>query len=323
MNNKISIAAVGHYLPNKVMSNKLISKHYNITESEIFRKTGIKERRYVENLNTTDIVCNAIENLLTKTSKKIEDIDCIIVGTLTPDHFFPSTAVGAINKLGAVNAWGFDLSAACSGFCYGLSVGEDMIKSGSVKNVIVCGADVMSNTLNSFDYKTAVLFGDGAGAVLLENIKDSTNSINGKLCKVKADNLEVEDVYFKTPFFSENWSLEKFELKGGKVYRSGVSIMIDSIKEYLSNNKLKLEDFDYIIPHQANLNMLKDVAKGLKVDLDFFKINIEKRGNTGGASIPICLSEFVENGELKKGHRVLLVSFGAGYTISVIDLNLA
>jgi 3-oxoacyl-[acyl-carrier-protein] synthase-3 len=317
---KAKITGIGHYLPNKVINNKFLSENYDITEQDIFRKTGIKERLYVdENVTTSDIVCNAVNDLLKNTSKSIEEIGCIIVGTLTPDYFFPSTAVCAINQLKAKNAWGFDLSAACSGFCYGLATATAMIQQGTLCNVIVCGADRMSSTLNSFDYKTAVLFGDGAGAVLVEATNDNDKYIiKGNLCKVVADNLE--DVYFKTPFNTSDWSHEKFELEGGKVYRSGVEFMAKIIQQYLQENDLSFDDFDHIVPHQSNMNMLNDTAKLLQISIDKFKINIKDVGNTGGASIPICLSQCIKDGEIKKGDRLLLVSFGAGYTVSIIDL---
>ncbi|MEP5338124.1 MAG: ketoacyl-ACP synthase III [Algibacter sp.] len=324
MSKKVAITATGHFVPDKPIDNKVLSKLLDnkLTPSQILEKTGISERKYATDLSTTDMVVSAVQDLLKKSDKDIKDIDCLIVGTLTPDYFFPSTAVNAINKLGATNAWGFDISAACSGFCYGVSIATDMINSGSAKSIIVCGSDLMSNTLNSFDYKTKVLFGDGAGAVLLESTNSSSSHINGKLCRVKADNLEVEEVYYKTPFYAEgDWNDEKFELQGGLVYRAGVSIMIDAINEYLRLNVLTLDDFNYIIPHQANLNMLQDIAKGIGKTLDYFKINIQTRGNTGGASIPICLSEFVDKGEIRKGDRMLMVSFGAGYTFSVIDFT--
>lgn len=317
---KAKITGVGHYLPNKVIDNKTLSGGYEISEEYILKRTGIKERRYVEDktVTTSDLVCNAINDLLKNCSKSIEEIDCIIVGTLTPDYFFPSTAVCAINQLKAKKAWGFDLSAACSGFCYGLVTATAMIQQGTLRNVIVCGADKMSSTLNSFDYKTAVLFGDGAGAVLLEATEDDESVIKGNLCIVEADNLE--DVYFKTPFNTTDWGQEKFELQGGKVYRSGVEFMANAIRKYLRENSLTFNDFDHIIPHQSNMNMLTDTAKRLRIDISKFKINIENVGNTGGASIPICLSQYVKNGEIKKGDRLLLASFGAGYTVSIIDL---
>jgi len=322
MNNftKVILSAVGHYKPKKIVNNKTLSANYNISEQNILLKTGIEERRYAAlNENSSEMAVNAIKELLKNSNKEIGDIECIIIGTLTPDYFFPSTAVNIINKLKATKAWGFDLSAACSGFCYGATVAKAMIEVGTIKNAIICGVDKMSATLNSFDYKTAVLFGDGAGAILLEGGKNSDLGVIGNVCTVKADNLEVEDVYFKTPFNTIDWSHEKFELQGGKVYRNGVSLMANAIIDYLDNNNLIFDDFDCIVPHQSNLNMIKDTAKELGIPLTKFKINIEKTGNTGGASIPLCLSEFVKKGEIENGDRVLMVSFGAGYTISVFD----
>ena len=317
---KVKVTGVGHFIPEKVIDNKYLSMNYAISESDIFKKTGIKQRRYVdEGATTTDIVCYSITNLLKKYNKSINDVDCIIVGTLTPDYFFPSTAVSAINKLKAKKAWGFDLSAACSGFCYGMTVAASMIQQGTIRNAIVCGAERMSETVNSFDYKTKVLFGDGAGAVMLEAATDKEEEvIVGNLCKVEADDLE--DVYYRTPFNTKDWTHEIFELQGGKVYRNGVRFMTNSIKEYLKKARVSINDFDYVIPHQSNLRMIEDVVKGLKTDISKFCINIESIGNTGGASIPVCLSDFVEKGSIKKGDRLLLCSFGSGYTISIIDL---
>lgn len=327
---KVSITAISHHLPDRVVKNaELFEKYRHLSieklpdEESIFEKTGILERRYVEKENTTDIVHRAINKLLKSCSLKKDQIDCIVIGTMTPDFFFPSTAVNVINNLRATNAWGFDLSAACSGFCYSVSVVSDMITAGTINNAIVCGAETWSKMLHDNYYKTALLCGDGAGAVLLEVAdENSQNVINGKLLKVKADGLEPKNVYYKTPFNSLAWSEERFELVGGEVYRGGVSEMINSIKEYISSKKLNFNQFKAIIPHQANLNMLKDVAKGLKLPIDFFKINIESIGNTGAATIPICLSEFIQKREIVNGDRVLLVSFGAGYTMCVIDVTL-
>lgn len=313
------ITSIGHYLPDLVINNQSLQERFHLDEVSIFKRTGIRERRYASaDKATSDLVCEAIKQLLKNTDKKIEDIECIIVGTLTPDYFFPSTAVTAINKLGATKAWGFDLSAACSGFCYGLDIASSLIEVGKIRNAIVCGAEKMSATLNNFDYKTGILFGDGAGAVLLEATEDESMVIKGSLCKVEAD--DMNDVYFKTPFNSKDWNNEKFELAGHKVYKNGVSLTIDTISEYLEAKSLSLSDFDYIVPHQANMRMLSEIAKGLSIELSSFLINIEKTGNTGGASIPICLAEFYNLGKIKKGDRLLLCSFGSGYTISVIDL---
>lgn len=316
---KAQITAIGHYVPDTIIDNKYLQDKFHIDADSIYKRTGIKERRYAsDGITTTDLVSNAVIDVLKNANKNIQDIDCLIVGTLTPDYFFPSTAVSAINRLNAHRTWGFDLSAACSGFCYGVNIAKALVEQGQIKNAIVVGAEKMSATLNNFDYKTGILFGDGAGAVLIEGSEDEQNIIKGTLCKVEAD--DMNDVYFKTPFNATNWVNEKFELAGHKVYKNGVSLTIETIKEYLQANNLQLSNFTYIVPHQANMRMLTEIAKGLDTKIDNFLINIENRGNTGGASIPICLSEFHQQGKLKKGDRLLLCSFGSGYTISIVDL---
>jgi len=319
---KARITDVGHYLPERVVGNDELSARYGISVEDIVKKTGIKTRRYVEDESTADLVTLACRDLFSRSSVAVDEIDCVIVGTLTPDHFFPSTAVSSINRLGAKNAWGFDLSAACSGFTYGLTVAAGMVEQGSARSVIVCGADRMSKTLNSFDYRTALLFGDGAGVVLVQATDENSNVINGSKNSVVADNLD--DVFYKTPFSSTDWASEKFELEGGRVYRAGVGLTIREVQAYLQSRKLKIDDFSHIIPHQSNLNMIRETAAGLGPEaVDRFGVNIRDVGNTGGASIPICLSQFVKNGQIEQGDRVMLAGFGAGYTISIIDFTSA
>jgi 3-oxoacyl-[acyl-carrier-protein] synthase-3 len=315
----VQITAIGHYLPDQVITNdKLSEKYKGFDHKSIFKRTGIKERRYAGVMTTGDMIVKSINNLLIKSNKRIEDIQLIIVGTLTPDYVFPSTAVSVINSMGAKKAWGFDISAACSGFCYGLHIATKLIKDGGISNAIVCGAEKMSATLNDFDYKTGILFGDGAGAVLLENTMDEKNIIIDSICKVEADDLN--DVYYKSPWNTEDWEKEKFELSGQKVYKNGVHLTVEVINKYLESRSKSINDFDYIVPHQANMRMLTEIGKGLNIELDKFLINIENVGNTGGASIPICLSEMYLNGKLEKGDKLLLCSFGSGYTTSVVEL---
>ena len=314
-----SITAIAHYLPERIINNSDLAKRYNLDENSIFKRTGILERRYIEEGTTnTFIIAEAIKKLIDGSGKRFDEIDCLIVGTLTPDYFFPSTAVSVINMLEMKKAWGFDLSAACSGFCYGLNIAKSMIEQGNIKNAIVCGAERMSATLNGFDYKTGILFGDGCGAVLIEP-SQSENKIIDSLCKVEADDLN--DVYYKTPFSCTDWVHEKFELSGTKVYKHGVQLTVDLIKEYLQKSNTTLDDYQFVVPHQANMRMLVEISDGLNVTLDKFLINIEHVGNTGGASIPICLSEMHINGKLKKGDRLLLCSFGSGYTVAIVDLK--
>lgn len=316
---KAKITGISHYVPERVVNNEELSERYGtITSDRILMKTGIKERRYSDDLTSADMATKSIENLLKKTGTLANEIDCIIVGTLTPDFFFPSTAVVVIKNIKAVNAFGYDTVAACPSFLFGLEQAQMMIQVGKAKKIIVCGTDRMSKTINSFEHKTGVLFGDAAAAVLVESCSDEEQGINNCFSKVVADDLE--DVYFRTPFISENWSAEKFELDGQKVYRHGVDLTAQTIKDFLQKNSLTLSNFKYIIPHQANMNMLDDIAEQLGVPFEMFLTNLETMGNTAGASVPLCFSQKVEKGIIQKGDRLLLVSFGAGYTLSIADL---
>ncbi len=315
---KAKITAIAHYIPETVVNNVEIAERYNtITPERILVKTGIKERRYSGDLTSAGMATKSVEKLLEKTGTRADEIDCIIVGTLTPDYFFPSTAVVVIKNIKAVNAFGYDTVAACPSFLFGIEQAQMMIQVGKAKKIIVCGTDRMSRTINSFEHKTGVLFGDAAACVLIEPCSEEEKGINFCCSKVIADDLE--DVYFRTPFNSENWSAEKFELDGQKVYRHGVDLTAQTIKDFLQKNSLTLADFKYIIPHQANMNMLDDIAEQLGVPFSMFLTNLETMGNTAGASVPLCFSQKVEKGVIQKCDRLLLVSFGAGYTLSITD----
>lgn len=316
---KAKITGIAHYVPERVVNNAELSERYGtITPERILVKTGIKERRYSDDLTSAGMATKSVEKLLEKTGTRADEIDCIIVGTLTPDYFFPSTAVVVIKNIKAVNAFGFDTVAACPSFLYGLEQAQMMIQVGKAKKIVVCGSDRMSKTINAFEHKTGVLFGDAAAAVLIESCSEEELGINNCSSKVIADDLE--DVYFRTPFNSENWSNEKFELDGQKVYRHGVDLTVQTIKDFLQKNSLSLDGFKYIIPHQANMNMLDDIAEQLGVPFSMFLTNLETMGNTAGASVPLCFSQKVEEGVIQKGDRLLLVSFGAGYTLSIADM---
>ncbi|MFN8428983.1 MAG: ketoacyl-ACP synthase III [Spirosomataceae bacterium] len=311
------ISAIGHYLPETLLTNSELSNTFNVSEERIFQVSGIKERRIGQEMTNADLVSKAIISLFDKFKIDPDSIDCLILGTVTPDFFFPSTSVSVINKLKLKNAWAFDISAACSGFCYGLHIADSMIKSGQSQRILVCGSEKMSSTLKNYEYNTSILFGDGCGVALIEKTSKDQSSILNSKCDVIADHLE--DVYLNTPF-TRDWSNSNFELKGSSVYRNGVNYTIDSIKQFLSHHQLSLDDFDFIIPHQANSRIITSIALGLECSTSKFLTNIEFVGNTAAASIPICLSQKFEEGLIKKGMRLLLTSFGAGYTISNVDL---
>lgn len=315
---KAKITGTAHYIPTKVVNNVELSDRYKtITPDRILIKTGIQERRYSDDLTSAGMAIKSVQSLLEKTGTRAEDIDCIIIGTLTPDYFFPSNAAIVIKKTEALNAFGYDISAACSSFLFGVEQAQMMIQVGKAKKVIVCGTDRMSKTINAFEHKTGVLFGDAAACVLIESCSDEEQGINTCCSKLDADNLE--DVYYKTPFNSDYWADEKFNLDGHRVYEHGVGYTAPFIKEFLQKNALTLADFKYIVPHQANMNMLEEIAEQLDAPLSMFLTNLEMMGNTAGASVPLCLSQKVEEGIIQKGDRLLLVSFGAGYTLSITD----
>lgn len=318
---KTKITGVHSYTPDRIVTNEILSLQYGtLTEQQIFEKTGIRERRWSDDKTAVDMAVICINELLEKTSTGRSEIDMLIIGTLTPDYFFPSTAVACIKQLGLSNAYGFDVVAACPSSLYGLDIANGKIKLGESKKIIVCGVDRMSKTINSFEHKTGVLFGDAAAAILLEATTENEQGLNSCSSRVVADNLE--DVYFRTPFSSNNWSEEKFNLQGGNVYKNGVGLTVRIINEFLEKNSLSISDFDYIVPHQANINMIHEVAQLLHVSMEKFLMNIEKFGNTGGASVLLSLSHHLMDGTLKKGDRILLVSFGAGYTLAVVDTYL-
>lgn len=317
---RAKIIGIAHYLPHSSVDNEEILKKYPAagTESSIFKKTGIKERRYSEYLTTGDMAIKSSLSLLDKIGIMPSEIDCVIVGTSTPDYFFPSTASTVIKGIGAKNASGFDINAACASFLVAVEQVDIIVVSGKFRNVIVCGADRMSRTLNVDDFKTGLLFGDASSSMLLSQCGDNEKGINHCHSKVVADNLE--DIYFKTPFSSNDWSNEKFKMDGKKVYQQGIELTIKAVKEFLNKHSLSLGDYKFIIPHQSNMRIIEKIAKQLKCPMDKFLTNIETVGNTASASVPLCLSQKVDEGVVKKGDRLLLLSYGSGYTVSIVDL---
>ena len=303
---KAKITGIGHYLPNKIVSNEDLATQYDITggSERIYQKTGIRQRHYLEIGSTSNLVIKAVKNLIGSNRYRLNDLDCLILGTTTPDYFFPATAIAVLNELNVKNAFGFDVSAACSGFMYGLHLGRLMIESGEAKKIIVCGGDKMSSTLNDHDYKTAVLFGDGAGAIMLEAAEEKVeNHLYKSFCSMKKDGLS--EVYLKTGLNTKQKTIDTIHMEGRRVYESGVTQMTKSIADYLKSMNLTLDDIDYIVPHQSNLRMIEAVADKLGLSMDKLLTNIETMGNTGAATIPICLSQCYKNTQIKKGDRLL------------------
>ncbi|MBI3259571.1 MAG: ketoacyl-ACP synthase III, partial [Ignavibacteriae bacterium] len=289
-------------------------------------RTGIRERRFLLEGATSDMIVPAAQECLAQRGLTPEDIDCVIVCTVTPDNMFPSTAATVQRKMGLTNAWGFDLSAACSGFLYGLTTGAALIESKSVRRVLVCGSDKMSSIINPDDRSTYILFGDGAGVVLLEHSEDKSIGIKDSILKM--DGRGGDYLYMtaggsaKPPTHETVANKEHYAVQDGQtVFKSAVVGMADVSEEIMKKNNLTADDIAWLVPHQANLRIIDATARRMGLSPDKVMINIDRYGNTTAGTIPICLSELWHQGKLKYGDGVILASFGAGYTWGSIYLR--
>jgi 3-oxoacyl-[acyl-carrier-protein] synthase-3 len=315
------ISAVEKYYPEKVVSNADLEKLVDTSDEWILSRTGISERRRVaKGEAASDLAAEAIKKILKKTKTDPSEIDVIVVGTVTPDTMFPSTACRIQQKIGATNAWGFDVSAACSGFVFSLAIGDQFIQTEKYKKVIVVGVDVMSSILDYSDRNTCVLFGDGCGAVLLEPEPiDSELGILDHICHTDGSGGDL--LYMPAGGSLNPTSIATVENKmhyvhqeGKQVFKFAVSEMANVCEEILKKNGLTPKDIDIFIPHQANLRIIESCQKRLELTDDQVVINIHKYANTTAGTIPTCLAQAVEDGRLTKGKLVLIASFGAGFT---------
>jgi 3-oxoacyl-[acyl-carrier-protein] synthase III len=313
------ITAVGMYVPDKILDNKYFESIVDTSDEWIMTRTGIKERRIIENGATSDLAAGALKDLMRTSDLKPEDIDVIIVSTVTPDMAFPSTACLVQEKVGAKNCWAFDLSAACSGFLFGLQTGASFIESGRYKKVVVIGADKMSAITDYTDRKTCILFGDAAAAVLLEPSKNSGYGLIDSILHV--DGVGKEYLYLKAGGSAMPPSHETVDKKlhyiyqdGKAVYKVAVIGMAEVSYEMMQKHKLTSDDIKYLVPHQANLRIIDATAQRMGVGREKVMINIDKYGNTTAATIPLCLTEYYRNGKIKSGDKLILAAFGAGWT---------
>jgi 3-oxoacyl-[acyl-carrier-protein] synthase-3 len=320
MNQKITaaITAVGGYVPDHVLTNFDLEQMVDTNDEWIRSRTGISERRILkgEGKGTSDLGVPAIQKILAKKNLDPAEIDCIICATVTPDMVFPATANIIADKIGAVNSFSFDISAACSGFLFALTQGAAFIESGRYKKVIVVGADKMSAIIDYTDRATCIIFGDGGGAVLLEpslegyGVLDSLLRSDGsgaKFLHMKAGGslrpATIETVMAKEHFaYQEGQSVFKFAVKG----------MADISAELLERNNLTGDDISWLVPHQANLRIIDATADRMGLDRNKVMINIQKYGNTTAGTLPLCLSDW-EN-QLKKDDNIVLAAFGGGFT---------
>jgi len=313
-----AITAVGGYVPEFVLTNKLLETMVDTNDEWIKSRTGISERRILkgEGLGSSDMAVPAILEILTKKNLQATDIDLIICATVTPDMMFPSTANIIADKIGATNSWGFDVSAACSGFLYALTTGATFVESGKYKKVIVVGVDKMSSIIDYTDRATCIIFGDGAGAVLLEANEEGNGVMDSIL---KADGQGRHYLNIKAGGSAKPASIETVTAKehyvfqdGKTVFKFAVTGMADVSAEIMQRNKLTGNDIKWLVPHQANLRIISATADRMGLPMEKVMVNIEKFGNTTAATLPLCLWEW-EN-KLQKGDNLILAAFGGGFT---------
>ena len=304
------IIGVGSYLPKNVLTNKDLEKSLDTTDEWITSRTGIKERHIVgPNEHTTDLAFEAARNAINNASINAKEIDLIIVATTTPDKIFPSTACNVQTKLGIKNCPAFDVQAVCSGFIYALSIADKFIKTNSAKNILVIGADSMSKITDYTDRSNAILWGDGAGAVVL-----SASNEQGILSThIHADG-QHEELLHVPKINVGNKIQQTIEMKGSQVFKIAVSTLDKIVDEALIANQLKKEDIDWLVPHQANIRILEATAKKLEMSMDKVIVTIDRHGNTSAASIPLALDDGIKSGKIKSGHLLLMEAFGGGFT---------
>ncbi|MBN1968863.1 MAG: ketoacyl-ACP synthase III [Candidatus Delongbacteria bacterium] len=316
---KSAILGTGYYVPENIVTNFDLEKLMDTNDEWITSRTGIKERRIAskEEMNS-DLAVKAAERAILSSGLKNSDIDCVILATITGDYIWPATSCEVINKLGINGIMAFDISAACSGFVYALSIAKSYIEAGFKKNVLVIGVEKFSSTLNWNDRNTSILFADGAGAVVVGE-SDGVSEILE--FSIGASGEKFKSLYVSAGGSNNPLSNEALENKenfiymdGKEIFRNAVKIMPAELDKAIEKSNLKIEDIDYFIFHQANLRIIQSIAKRYGVNDEKVIINVNKYGNTSAATIPIALAEAFENGRIKKGDIVGMSAFGAGLT---------
>ena len=313
-----AVTSVGIYLPPDRLTNADLEKLVDTNDEWIRTRTGIRERRILKDKTkaTSFMATEAARSCLDKAGVGPEEVDCILLATITPDMVFPATACLVQHHLGATNAWGYDISAACSGFLYALTTGAKMIESGLHKRVLVIGADTMSRIINYEDRTTCVIFGDGAGAVLLESnedglgVLDTVQYVDGS--GVDALSMPGGGSLHPATHETVDANLHYAQQDGKTVFKRAVVGMADAAAEIMERNDLAPDDVRYLVPHQANLRIIDATARRMGIGSDKVMINIDRYGNTTAATLPLCLADWEP--ELRRGDNLVLAAFGGGFT---------
>lgn len=314
----VRIVGFGHYCPENIVTNKDLENIVDTSDDWIIKRTGIKERRISNGEGTVELAYKAALEALKNCNLSSEDIDLIIVSTISPDRMMPSTACSVQGLLGCNNAAAFDLSAACSGFVYSILTASSLLKATDKKRALVIGAETLSKIIDWSDRSTCVLFGDGAGAAILEVSDDEDGIISTCFYadgKQGETSLVAGELELNTPFAKEAMAENMYmTMNGREVFRFAVTVLPSIVNELLEKAGESIENIKYIVPHQANYRIISEASRRLRVKEDKFYVNVDKYGNTSGASVPIALSELLEKGLIKRGDKIILAAFGGGLT---------
>ena len=304
------IAGTGSYLPERILTNAELERSIDTTDEWIFTRTGIRERHIVaEGQFTSDMALEAAKNAIKAANIDIQSIDLIVLATTTPDRIFPSTACLLQQKLGIINCHAFDLLAVCSGFVYALATADNFIKAGAAKCVLVVGADAMSRITDWTDRSNCILWGDGAGAVILQASDDQ-----GILSTHLHANGNYADMLTVPQGVSNQEGSKTILMEGNAVFKMAVNTLDAIVDDTLAANGLEKSDVDWLVPHQANIRILQSTAKKLGMSMDRVVTTVDKHGNTSAASIPLALDVAVRDGRIKRGETILMEAFGGGFT---------
>ncbi len=322
---RAAITAIGHYLPEYRLTNAELETMVETSDEWIKERTGITERRIMKDGATSDMAIAAVNQLLERRGISADEIDMLICATVTPDHIFPATANIITDAVGAKNAWGFDLEAACSGLLYSLVIGSKFIETGTHKKVVVVGVDKMSSIIDYTDRNTCVLFGDGCGALLLEPNEEGFGIMDASLHSDGSGKKHLHMVAGgsrKPPSLETVQNREHYVYQEGKhVFKFAVTKMADVCADIMARNNLTGNDIAYLVPHQANKRIIDACAKRMELDSEKVMLNIQNYGNTTGGTIPLCLWDWKD--KLKKGDNLILASVGGGFTWGAVYVKWA